>query len=258
MKRNTAAEAITQAHLNAMTTGDLVLNNDFSYLGYICGVLGITFFYEYARDHYLAKDEYSKNKYHNWTHIQNMTLNAYEGFLYSKVEGVELRSGMIAALFHDFDHLRVSGIDDTINIRKAVKGFLLCNQNAEKHALKPEQEQSVVEYIQSTRFPYVGSVLKLSVITRVLRDADMMMIYISDKDVVAAALAGLFNERPYPEMTRNIRFEMNEFLRNQTTFTRKLVWQSAWGKKKSIIVNWIHHSKVAQLYLTKRFEQELN
>jgi hypothetical protein len=126
----------------------------------------------------------------------------------------EARAVLVAAIFHDFDHTGQS-VWDMINIARAIEGL-------RRHIL-PEDEMFglVIEsLIEATEFPHKAKSEHLSLLYRMLRDADMVQalgpVWIQD------IVFGLAKERDVPPF---------EVLRQQEGFLQKLEFHTEWAQK---------------------------
>jgi hypothetical protein len=87
--------------------GEHVLNNH-----------NLDFYHLYFKKHNLS----NSLPYHNEYHTECMVLNCLEGAYYEGVTGSQLRSLLVAALFHDFNHTG-GEMEDGYNIHLTVKGL---------------------------------------------------------------------------------------------------------------------------------------
>lgn len=177
------------------------------------------------------KKRYNEIHYHDWFHIIVTTLNAVEGCVINKVSDSEMRCCVIAALHHDVNHS--VGIDtDNVNIKAALNTFknscevLECLENI------TEQEISLVkECIRATEFPW-KKYSKLSTCSKILRDADLMGVYLKDNEALATLFTGLYNEGKYTYTS------MEHFLSAQEKFRVMVKWNTRWASTKAVTSNW--------------------
>jgi len=110
-----------------------------------------------------------ENPYHNFRHLCHVLWLCHEAcvFYKNKMSKREMRTLLIAALFHDFDHTGAKGPDAT-NIELAVAGL--------KNHIEPEDRDelpSICGLIRATEYPYKVPTESLGLRAQILRDADM-------------------------------------------------------------------------------------
>lgn len=191
--------------------------------------------------------------YHGQTHTFQVALNCYEGGLYSGVSNKELRTLMVAGLFHDARHTR--GIHgDMVNIDNALRCLHAAHALAPEHQrLKPEEYEEAKGLIRLTEFPYKAK-KTTSALGRILRDADMMGLYTSDTDTLTDLFLGLFAEGRTSWDHRNRYLDSVEptlanFAAQQKSFGSLLEWNTSWGKIKAFKRNWPQAGRRLQLVL---------
>ena len=92
----------------------------------------------------------------------------------------------------------------------------------------------IVKAIQATFYPW-KPYAELHVTGKLLRDADMMSAYIQDPQTCTELFTGLMNEI---SLKRGYDYTVAEFLTEQDKFRTTLIWNTRWGKVKSIALNW--------------------
>lgn len=105
------------------------------------------------------------NPYHGIRHMLHVLWECYVGAIALGIDGDKLRCLLIAALFHDYDHMGQPG-DDSINIERAVAGM--------KAHLLPEDkkhETKIESLIRCTEYPHSGD--PSSNLHALLRDVDL-------------------------------------------------------------------------------------
>lgn len=178
--------------------------------------------------------------YHGKDHTFQVALNAYEGALYSGFSNKEVRTILVAALFHDAEH-SCGQYSDVYNISLATQALKRCHKATPVHQqLKEDELQEALTAIQLTEFPY--KVKKTNnAIGKVLRDADVMTIYTADPDLLVDLLKGLWQEQIL--LAERTKFDykgmtLAQFIEGQKKFVLTFEWQSSWGKIKAFKRNW--------------------
>lgn len=125
---------------------------------------------EYYFDVLLTKNEGSHNPYHNTFHTITVFVNSYKIAKTEKCSYSQIRNVLIAALFHDFNH---SGgkKPDSENIKEAISKFLEYSQESE------QTNETIIEIIKSTEYPYIIKESDLNLEQRIIRDADITQMY---------------------------------------------------------------------------------
>lgn len=110
------------------------------------------------------------NPYHNNMHMLEVfeqcvdIVNDWTG---DTVKEEELYT---AALFHDYDHIGKMGLDDSLNIERAIEGF---NNYALNINYSDDFKKDVIELIKSTQYPSVIKDEDMTIEMMILSDADM-------------------------------------------------------------------------------------
>jgi RecG-like helicase len=186
----------------------------------------------------LSQDDEEALCYHNKVHSQAVALNCYEA-IYSTnllMEKDEQRALVLAALYHDAQHLRGEA-NDYVNVAYAVQALQDAHKNV-KYQVSPKILNKALRLINYTEYPYV--VMSKHIKDRsalVIRDADLMMSY--EPDEVAIDLhIGLFNEfnqKRYFLGEAQMSFE--SFIENNTKFLQKIEWNTRWARNKAFMHN---------------------
>ena len=168
--------------------------------------------------------------YHNLYHLKSMLLNCYEGSWYSKIDYTDIRGLCVGALFCDFNH---SGgkLDDYHNIKSALKGLEIANKyaNSELTGLSVYEYEIAESAIKITEYPYKN--VPLSITDRIIRDADLMLIYEEDVFVLFSQYCGLKSEI---EITLNKSISYNDFSLIFKKFWNEVCnWNSEWALEKA-------------------------
>lgn len=186
----------------------------------------------------ISQDDEETVCYHNKVHAQAVALNCYEAIHSTNlpIEKEEQRALLLAALYHDANHLR-GETNDCVNVAYAIQTL----QDAHKHVkyqVSPKILNKALRLINYTEYPYVVISKHIKDYSAlVIRDADLMMSY--EPDEVAIDLhVGLFNEfnqKRYfmgePQMT------FDSFLENNTKFLQKIEWNTRWARNKAFMHN---------------------
>ncbi len=113
------------------------------------------------------------NPYHNFRHMCHVAWLCYQACLFYKdvLLPIDMRSLLIAALFHDFDHCGKTG-PDIKNIERAIGGL-------KKHLLPEDLFEfgQIATLIRYTEFPYTIPSNKLSLCGQIIRDADLSQVF---------------------------------------------------------------------------------
>lgn len=151
---------------------------------------------EYIRftfDYITENNKGSKNPYHNTYHllyVYNYSILLYNRYKeqYKLTEQDKINLSL-ASLFHDFDHLGNKDIDDKINIKNAISGFLfyINTNNIEMNI----DEGKVIDLISSTCYPYNND--EIGILEKILRDADTIGGLTDDWFIVISSLSDEYN-----------------------------------------------------------------
>lgn len=105
--------------------------------------------------------------YHNMYHTLCVMYNSYQICISDyQLSNNEIRTILIAALFHDFGH-SMGKLKDDENVKNAIKAF---DYYSEEH-----NNEEIKSIIQATQYPYID--IQESIYTIIIRDADMMQIF---------------------------------------------------------------------------------
>lgn len=190
--------------------------------------------------------------YHGIMHAYLTALNCLEGAIHAGLGESECRSMIVAGLFHDALHSQ-GKYNDRHNVIEAVKQLTLVHSRApEPNKLTDEEFKLAVLAIKKTVFidgKYYGACN--SVYSKIIRDADMMAVYCTDKEELKNMLLGLYAEI---NEKRIIFFEpaltLEEFRKQQLSFLGKVAWNTNWAKLKAVYMNWPQRCKDAVALLT--------
>lgn len=159
-----------------------------------------------------------RHGYHNFRHVFHVLWLCHAACRYyaTSLTLRQRRNLLVAALFHDFDHIGRSG-DDDLNIELAIRGLY-------KHILPEDAGHvgSIVSLIQITQYPYKpGSEDELSLSAQILRDADSSQALSSAW--LQQVLFGLGDEMGVGPIT---------ILGRQAQFHRDLRFRTEWAQKR--------------------------
>jgi len=107
--------------------------------------------------------------YHNFRHMMHVTYLCHDAcqFYANTLNKRQMRTLLIAALFHDFDHRGTLG-EDSLNILLAIRGI-------EKYVLPDDKPYlaDIIDLIQATEYPYKTASSDLPLSQQIIRDADL-------------------------------------------------------------------------------------
>ncbi len=155
--------------------------------------------------------------YHNLRHMLHVTWLCYRAckFYRDKLTPRQMRSLLIAAMFHDFDHTGTLGHDD-LNIIRALRGLAKHIDPADK-----DHEAEIAQMIRGTQYPYVIEVEELDLCGQILRDADVSQAFsVAWVQQVVLGLASEWSKTPL------------EVLRMQEPFLGSLVLRTEWARRE--------------------------
>lgn len=149
--------------------------------------------------------------YHGYQHLLTVAINADCGAVAESLPVQDRRRIVLAALFHDVDHLTGRAKSDDENIVRAIDAWRrLCPRG-----LTLADQDAVASLIASTRYPHVEPA---TISEAILQDADLLQSLEPDG---ARFLAGLG-----AETGRDIPFDDSDFLSThvfRTPWARELV-----------------------------------
>jgi 3'5'-cyclic nucleotide phosphodiesterase family protein len=161
------------------------------------------------------------NPYHNFRHMTHVLWLCYKACQYysHKLPPRQMRTLLVAALFHDFDHTgrphRGDEDPDGINIEIAISGlrrFLA----PDDQALLPEIEA----LIEATHFPYKVDSQKLDLLGKIIRDADL-----------AQALSPVWIQQVVIGLARESGVSPLAMLKAQSSFLTSLRFKTPWAQQ---------------------------
>lgn len=162
-----------------------------------------------------AKNLY--HPFHNFRHMMHVTWETHNACAYYQKElsKRQMRSLLIAAMFHDYDHTGKSG-DDRANIDVAILGL-------KRHAMPVDVPHlpEIIELIEATQYPYQALDLPLSLSAQILRDAD-----------ISQALNSVWLQQVVFGLAKEAGVEPITILRHQSAFLQSIEFSTDWAKKR--------------------------
>jgi hypothetical protein len=157
---------------------------------------------------YVLRNNLGNNlPYHNFGHIENVTLFAYMGCIHESISGEITRNILLAALFHDFNHSggKLKDIENITLAKAGLNDYLIESNDT-------ETKLEFVNYlIDITEFPYTIETSKLTIHQKILRDADIIQSFFLNnymQDVVLG-LAKEMNKTPEETVDGQLNFISN-------------------------------------------------
>lgn len=180
----------------------------------ICYHYGLTPVYDWFGDNNPSNDL----PYHNRYHAQCMMLYCHEGARVAALTSAQTKTLLLAALFHDGDHLGGTA-PDTVNIPRALA---LVDKAVAAGLIRHEMAQDVQQLIRATEWPHVQG--EPGVAEAIIRDADMMSL--ASPCWFEHVFVGLRQEMEH----RMGPLTLAEFCDVSQNFVDQLVLHSQWGK----------------------------
>lgn len=240
----------------------LNLCNDKQYLEEILKKYNVLEYYYQFRLYLPVFNSLTNDKiYHGRDHTELVILNCFEGALWEKLNHSQIRSLLVAAIFHDSKHSLGTQTDDN-NIKTAIKhlkekhevikGLVTDGIVNNKQTLSDTELKLATDCIRYTRFPYIkyGRIptTEDAKPLRIIRDADLMNIYHNDKLVILDLYIGLYKESFSHK-------SVPVFLTDCTNFLNQIQWNSNWAKRKSFDLNWPQRVKDTISHLTRNINK---
>lgn len=155
--------------------------------------------------------------YHNFRHITHVLAECHDAcrFYVGQLEPRPMRSLLIAALFHDFNHCGAPG-DDRRNIDEALRAL-------ELHLLPEDRPEldDIATLIRATEYPPRSSSADLELRAGILRDADLSQAF--REDWIQQVVLGLAAEWGKPPL---------EVLGIHARFIAGLEFHTAWARHR--------------------------
>lgn len=158
----------------------------------------------------LYENPSNNRPYHNLYHILCVTDFCYKIGKDCGLNDRDLRTLMLAALFHDFGYY--SKVDSE-NIIKAIEYFKEYSHESEY------TNKNVVKIIQATQYPYVIDEANLNMSQKIIRDADLLQW--TKKNFIDQVLFGLSKEMDMP---------LNKFVVGQKNFMLGMTFYTSMGQ----------------------------
>lgn len=156
--------------------------------------------------------------YHNFRHMTHVVYQCYQAceFYKDQLDPKSMRSLLVAAIFHDFDHSGRFGNDD-LNIQAATRAFW--------HHVLPDEDIPLVEYlIRVTEFPpqivlSIAGSEEQRLCGGIIRDADLSQAFsVAWIQQVIFGLAAEWGKTPL------------EVLKMQESFLQNMKLNTEWAK----------------------------
>ena len=198
-------------------------------------------------NHFLATNVENKNVYHSYLHSIVTMLNCYEGIMHCAEGGdtQKVQAIVLAGLFHDSKHLCGKTTSDKENIKLAVSSLEDAHDTVDQGTrVDASVLELAIDLIKCTEYPYTRKEPK-SELHAIIRDADLMGIYLSDNTLKKSLIEGLYSEiqinraHNYDDAMTRVAFYMG-----QQAFWNGVKWNSRYARIKSIKLN--HPAKVRQ------------
>lgn len=173
--------------------------------------------------------------YHNARHEASVVTAVYEGGRYHGLERHELRSLVIAAAMHDFDH-SAGELTDDLNIKAAIDGLYLVHRALSFTASAiTESELALAErLIRVTEFKDGKFTFEpKDRLEGIIRDADLMMPY-TDLDLRIELFLGLRRELE----TAGKSYSAEDYANGVVDFYKATPWHTAWANEKAATQGW--------------------
>jgi hypothetical protein len=200
--------------LASEVTGDLpeiIGNEEGLYEGDLISYLQILFF----------RSTNLHNPYHNFRHMLHVLWLCHKACRYyqKKLTPRQMRSLLVAALFHDFDHPGHphprENDPDRVNIKIAIVGL-------RRHIMPGDREYlpEIEALIEATHFPYKIGSDKLDLLGKILRDADL-----------AQVLSPVWIQQVVIGLAQEWEVTPLEVLRAQRSFLGRLSFNTQWARE---------------------------
>ena len=164
--------------------------------------------------------------YHNALHEAAVVVAVYEAAYFHNLDLTSTKALVIAAAFHDFNHIgnspRAEEVFDAQNIKAAIAGLQLRNQ----HELIDDIEL-IKRLIRSTEYPYRNPPYDL--LECILRDADTTMPFLN-KTYALTLFMGLKRELIANFKLTGSAIDHERFTQGVTNFYSDLIPRSGWGR----------------------------
>ena len=155
--------------------------------------------------------------YHNLRHMLHVMWAVHEAGVYydTQISKRTLRNMLIAALFHDYDHVGKTG-NDAENIIRALQGL-------NKYLLEEDRDWDnlhvITRCIDATEFPHKELTGGLGLPEQIVRDADVA--YTLNTVWIQTVLRGLSQE---------MNLSAQQLLKGQEPFLKSLKFETEWAQ----------------------------
>lgn len=198
---------MTQSSETQGNIPSIVKNSEGLYQGNLTGYFRAVFF----------NAQNLRNPYHNFRHMCHVLFLCYQACLFykDKFSEREMRTLLVAALFHDFNHTGGTG-PDSVNIARAIAGL-------ERHLEMEDggEYANIVALMKATEFPYKVPTESLGLRAQIIRDADMAQsLGVAWIQQTVFGLASEWGKEPF------------NMLKDEVGFHKNLKFHTEWAKKK--------------------------
>lgn len=210
-------------------------------------------FFDALEDYYIPDCGIGGYSYHGKEHCFAVALNCYEGMHSTELpyEKEEKRALMLAALYHDANHLRIVE-DDKRNIAIAIQTLQEANEFA-RHPVDHKTLENAIKLIRYTTYPHISSSARIrNRSALVIRDADLMTSY-EPQDRMVELIVGLYNEiNDRRNYNGKAPLTLDTFLDMNNTLLGKIQWNTRWAKNKAFHYNFPQMIKNMRSAFVKR------
>ncbi|MDR0860690.1 MAG: hypothetical protein LBO09_07100 [Candidatus Peribacteria bacterium] len=169
----------------------------------------------------VVHNEGNCNPYHNLNHHFSVFEACYQisekcrknGKTISKQEQIIL---LEASLFHDFFH-SAGKLSDDINVSNSCSEYQSFRENRSKRPYSEEEVAKVCSLIKTTEFPFIKQDCELSLVEKILRDADVVQSVRGDFLAHSIGLGKEWNKPSVVEWLENtVKFNSGGFILPET------------------------------------------
>lgn len=161
-----------------------------------------------------------QNPYHNFRHMLHVMWLCYDACRYyrDQLTPRQMRTLLVAALFHDFDHPGHPhpGEEDPDRINIAIAVAALRRRVVPADAASLREIEALIE---ATHFPYRVPGHELELPRQIIRDADLAQVF--SQAWIQQVVIGLGQEQGVAPI---------DVLKYQTTFLRRLTFSTEWAQ----------------------------
>lgn len=188
---------------------------------------------------YFNKNNLGKNNpYHNEYHSYSVVLNCYQGAIVEGLSTFSIKSLLLAALFHDFNHSGGEFADDNENINQALGGLFKFIKSLNNEKLTAKELILIGDIIKITKYPYeeAPSIIE----QKIIRDSDLMQAYEQNQTILLAQYTGLYEEL----IKTKTELSFEQYIIGSKSFLSNIKWETDWAKYKEKSLNWQNHKEI--------------